>query len=258
MATGALSPGEIAYAAARDLQAAAERPGRAGRGHRLRPRAARGASSTTCRTTTRRRGSATTRSSSPAARSYSYFGHEDWAAHAPELKSLEGALDIRSRILAAFEAAEVEPDPERSATSWLTFVVVGGGPTGVEMAGQIAEIARDTLRGDFRAIDPTTARVLLVEAGDRVLAAFPPSLSRKATRALEELGVTPLLGHTVVDVDEGSVAIQDARRRDRAGLRAHRRSGPRGCNASPLAAELARAAGAEIDRAGRRDRRART
>ena len=130
---------------------------------------------------------------------YSYFGHQDWATHAPELKSLAGALDIRSRILGAFEAAEVEPDPERRR-SWLTFVVAGGGPTGVEMAGQIAEVARDALRGDFREIDTTAARVLLVEAGDRILATFPPSLSRKATHALEQLGVTPLTGHTVVGV----------------------------------------------------------
>ena len=180
---------------------------------------------------------------------YSYFGHEDWAAHAPELKSLAGALDIRNRILAAFEAAEVEPDPDQRK-SWLTFVVVGGGPTGVEMAGQIAEVARDALRGDFREIDTTTARVLLVEAGGRILATFPPSLSRKATHALEELGVTPLPGHTVVDVADGSVAIQTP-----AGeveqVSARTAIWAAGVNASPLAAELARAAGVEIDRAGR-------
>ena len=108
---------------------------------------------------------------------YSYFGHDDWKTHAPELKSLGGAVDIRNRILTAFEAAEVEPDDKERRT-WLTFVVVGGGPTGVEMAGQIAELARDSLRGDFRVVDTRAARVLLVETADRVLTGFPPSLSR--------------------------------------------------------------------------------
>ena len=119
---------------------------------------------------------------------YSYFGHDEWQEHAAELKSLEGALTIRRQILEAFEAAELEPDPDRQA-ELLTFVVVGAGPTGVEMAGQIAEIRRD-LRGDFRSIDPKTARILLVEALDRVLTTFPPSLSAKALRSLEGLGVT--------------------------------------------------------------------
>src|SRR5439155_15763444 len=106
---------------------------------------------------------------------YSYFGHDDWARFAPELKSLGGALDLRSRILSAFEAAEVELDPVQRA-AWLTFVVVGGGPTGVEMAGQIAELARDTLRRDYRVADTRSARVLLVEATDRLLGTFPESL----------------------------------------------------------------------------------
>ena len=107
---------------------------------------------------------------------YSYFGHDEWAPHAPELKTLDGALDLRDRILSAFEAAEVEDDPaERQA--WLTFAVVGAGPTGVEMAGQIAELARDALPAEYRHVDTRAARVLLVEAGDRVLSAFSPSLS---------------------------------------------------------------------------------
>ena len=121
---------------------------------------------------------------------YSYFGHPEWEAHAPQLKSLEGALDIRTRVLGAFEAAEVERDPARRA-AWLTFVVVGGGPTGVEMAGQIAELGRDTLKRDFRSADTRAARVLLVEAADRLLGAFPESLSASAERALVKLGVTP-------------------------------------------------------------------
>src|SRR5436309_15805263 len=138
---------------------------------------------------------------------YSYFGHDDWRPNAPELKSLEGALDIRSRVLSAFEAAEVEADPEERK-AWLTFVVAGAGPTGVEMAGQIAELARDTLRGDFRAIDPRHGRVLLVEAAERVLTSFPPSLSRKAARSLERLGVTPLVERSVVGIDEEGVTIE--------------------------------------------------
>ena len=117
---------------------------------------------------------------------YSYFGHDEWQEVAPEVKSLESALAVRSRILGAFEAAEIEPDAERRR-ALLTFAVVGAGPTGVEMAGQIAELSRDTLRRDFRSIDPGEGRVLLVEMADRVLTTFPPSLSRKAGRALSIL-----------------------------------------------------------------------
>src|SRR5690242_6048138 len=180
---------------------------------------------------------------------YSYFGHEEWQAHAPELKSLSGALDIRSRILGAFEAAEVEEDPERRQ-AWLTFVVVGAGPTGVEMAGQIAEVAHDSVRRDFRRADPQSARVLLVEAADRVLPAFPASLSLKAARALERLGVTPLVGHTVVDVGAGQVAIKDPDGEvEQVGARTAVWAA--GVTASGLAAQLAQQAGLEVDRAGR-------
>ncbi len=180
---------------------------------------------------------------------YSYFGHDDWRPHAPELKSLDGAVDIRNRILSAFEAAEVEPDDDLRQ-SWLTFVVVGGGPTGVEMAGQIAELARDSLRGDFRAIDTGAARVLLVETADRVLTGFPPSLSHKAERALEKLGVTPLVGHTVVDVGADSVSIRSGSGEVEE-VAARTVIWAAGVAASPLAADLAAAAGAEVDRAGR-------
>src|SRR3954468_8174273 len=138
---------------------------------------------------------------------YSYFGHDDWSDIAPEVKSLESALETRSRLLNAFEKAELEPDPEARAAQ-LTFVVVGAGPTGVEMAGQIGEMARDTLRHDFRAIDPRQARIVLVEAGERVLSTFPPSLSAKAKRSLERLGVTPLLSRTVVEVDADGVRVE--------------------------------------------------
>jgi NADH dehydrogenase len=180
---------------------------------------------------------------------YSYFGHDDWRARAPELKSLAGALDIRNRILSAFEAAEVEAE-EELRRSWLTFVVVGGGPTGVEMAGQIAELARDTLRHDFREIDTRGARVLLVETADRILTSFPPSLSHKAERALQKLGVTPFVGHTVVDVGPASVTIRSASG-EMEDVGARTVIWAAGVAASPLAAALASASGAEIDRAGR-------
>jgi len=179
---------------------------------------------------------------------YSYFGHDEWQEHAAELKSLEGALTIRRHILAAFEAAELEPDPARQA-ELLTFVVVGAGPTGVEMAGQIAEIARD-VRGDFRTFDPRTARILLVEALDRVLTTFPESLSAKALRSLEKLGVTGRLGESVVDIDERSVTV---RRADETTDVIATRTviWAAGVTASPLAGLLAERAGLDVDRAGR-------
>ena len=180
---------------------------------------------------------------------YSYFGHDEWQAYAPELKSLAGALEIRTRILTAFEAAEVERDPDRRA-AWLTFVVAGAGPTGVEMAGQIAELAHDTLRGDFRSADTQTARILLVEAADRILPGFPESLSRKAADALVELGVTPLPGHTVVDVAADSVAIS-APGGEPEHVEARTAVWAAGVSASALAGRLARAAGLDLDRAGR-------
>jgi NADH:quinone reductase (non-electrogenic) len=180
---------------------------------------------------------------------YSYYGHDGWRAHAAEVKSLESALAVRSRILSAFEAAEAETDAQRRG-EWLTFVVVGAGPTGVEMAGQIAELARDTLERDFRSVDPRAGRIVLVEAADRVLTSFPPSLSAKAERSLRGLGVTPLLGHTVIDIDAQSVSTDD-------GSGAAQRIPSRtviwaaGVTASGLASRLAELTGAERDRAGR-------
>jgi NADH dehydrogenase len=128
--------------------------------------------------------------------------------YADEVKSLESALAFRSRLLSAFEAAESEPNAA-ARDAWLTFVVVGAGPTGVEMAGQIAELARDTLRRDFRAIDTRGARILLVEAADRVLTSFPRSLSAKAERSLERLGVTVLTSRTVTEIDGAGVTLED-------------------------------------------------
>jgi NADH:ubiquinone reductase (H+-translocating) len=179
---------------------------------------------------------------------YSYFGHDGWREHAAEVKSLESALVVRSRLLSAFEAAEGEPDPDRCA-EWLTFVVVGAGPTGVEMAGQIAELARDTLRRDFRAVDPRTARILLVEAADHVLTTFPPSLSAKAARSLERIGVTVLTGHTVVGVDAGGVTIDGGDEQER--IASHNVIWAAGVTASSLAMRLGEQSGAELDRAGR-------
>ena len=177
--------------------------------------------------------------------SYAYFGHEDWRRHAGEVKTLEGALAVRANLLTAFEAAEAEPDAERRAAR-LTFVVVGGGPTGVEMAGQIAELARDTLRRDFRAIDPRDARVLLVEATDRVLPAFAPSLSHKAERSLGRLGVTVLTGRSVSAVDEDGVTLDGEVQIDSRTV-----IWAAGVTAAGLAGRLAELSGAERDRAGR-------
>jgi NADH dehydrogenase len=176
--------------------------------------------------------------------SYSYFGRDEWREHAPELKSLQGALEIRSRILTAFEAAEVEPDPAHRQ-AWLTFVVVGAGPTGAEMAGQIAELARDTRR-DFRAADTTQTRVLLVETADRVLTAFDPKLSRKAFAELTSLGVTPLTGHTVVDITSDTVTIRNAQGNDDV-VPSRTKIWAAGVTASGAAGLL----GGERDRAGR-------
>jgi NADH dehydrogenase len=175
---------------------------------------------------------------------YSYFGHDDWSAHAAEVKSLESALVVRSRILAAFEAAEQEQDDDARA-AWLTFVVVGAGPTGVEMAGQIGELAQDTLRNDFRRIDPRAARILLVEAADRVLTTFPPSLSARAQRSLEKLGVTVLTGRAVTGIDPVSVTIDEERIGARTVVWAA------GVTASSMASRLAELTNAERDRAGR-------
>ena len=181
--------------------------------------------------------------------SYSYFGHEDWRPFAPDVKTLENALEVRRRILTAFEAAEVEEDPEQRA-AWLTFVVVGAGPTGVELAGQIAEMAHDTLRRDFRSIDTRAARIVLVETADRVLTQFPPRLSERAARSLERLGVTPLVGRTVVGIDEQSVTVASGDG-GRERIAARTVVWAAGVVASELAGALAAESGAELDRAGR-------
>lgn len=139
---------------------------------------------------------------------HAYFGHDEWSADAPGLKTLDDALAIRRRLLLAFERAEACEDPaEREA--WLSFAIVGGGPTGVELAGTLAEIARHTLRREFRNIDPSHAKVRLIEAGPRVLASFPESLSEKARRQLRKLGVEVVTGTPVSAIDERGYTLGD-------------------------------------------------
>ncbi|HEY8239777.1 MAG TPA: FAD-dependent oxidoreductase, partial [Candidatus Limnocylindrales bacterium] len=140
---------------------------------------------------------------------HSYFGHDEWASFAQGLKTIDDALEVRRRILIAFEAAEREHVPERRR-EWMTFVVVGGGPTGVELAGALGEIARDTLRRDFRSINSADSSILLVEAMDRVLPTYPPDRSASARRQLERLGVRVLTGTKVTDIAEHDVTIDPA------------------------------------------------
>ena len=171
---------------------------------------------------------------------HAYFGHDEWEPFAPGLKTIEDATAIRRRILLAFERAERETDAGRRS-ALLTFVVIGGGPTGVELAGTIAELARDTLKGEFRNIDPAAARIVLVEAADRVLANFKPELSAYAGRALERLGVELMFGHPVTAVDADGVTVDGAHLASRTVLWAA------GVAASPAAEWLE----TEADRAGR-------
>ena len=180
---------------------------------------------------------------------YSYFGHDEWRPFALEIKSVESALAVRRRIFTAFEAAEIEQEPKRRE-AWLTFVVVGGGPTGVELAGQIAELARDTLTRDFRSVDPRHARILLVEASERLLPTFSPRLSTRAAHTLERLGVTVLLDTSVVDLDDQSVVSKGADGKS-THLAARTLVWAAGVVACELSGALAAASGAALDRTGR-------
>jgi NADH dehydrogenase len=177
-----------------------------------------------------------------------YFGHDEWAAFAPGLKTIEDATEIRRRLLLAFEAAEREPEAA-ARCAWLTFVIVGGGPTGVELAGALGEIANDTLKHDFRSIDPSEAEILLLEAADRVLLTYPPDLSAKAERALARLGVTVRTGTAVTGIDAHTVTVRSADRDE--SILARTVLWAAGVQASPLGRRLAEATGAETDRAGR-------
>ncbi len=176
--------------------------------------------------------------------SHAYFGHDEWAPLAPGLKTLDDALEIRRRVLLAFERAELEDDAAARA-AWLTFVIVGGGPTGVELAGTLAEIAHHTLRHEFRRIDPTQARVILVEAGPTILSSFPPSLSASGRAQLERLKVEVMTGALAKAIDAQGVTL------DRAGggqrIAARNVLWAAGVRGSPLGESLP----AERDRVGR-------
>ena len=179
---------------------------------------------------------------------HSYFNHPEWESLAPGLKTIEDATEMRRRILSAFEAAELSADPAERRR-WLNFVIVGAGPTGVELAGALAEIARHSLRRDFRRINPSDARILLIEAGNRVLAAYPDDLSAKGQQALERLGVTVMTSTRVEAITEASVEIQSAAGQET--IPTQTVLWAAGVQASPLAKILASATGAELDRAGR-------
>lgn len=180
---------------------------------------------------------------------FSYFGNDGWARDAPGLKSLDDALEIRRRILIAFEAAEREHDPERRA-EWLTFVIVGGGPTGVELAGSIGEIARDTLRRDFRSIDTRSARINLVEAMPRILPTYPADRSASAQRQLQRLGATVRTATRVVDIDAQSVTVEQADG-SRQRIPARTVLWAAGILASSFVTAVAKATDAPTDRSGR-------
>jgi NADH dehydrogenase len=178
----------------------------------------------------------------------SYFGNDRFAEHAPGLKSIDDAVELRARILNAFEMAELETDPE-AVRRWLTFVIVGAGPTGVELAGQIAEIARRTLPGEYRRIDPAQARIVLVDAVDRVLPTFSPQSSAAAEKHLRKIGVEVRLGAKVTDIDATGAELATGTGTER--LAAMTKIWSAGVAAAPLARLLAEATGTETDRSGR-------
>ena len=183
-----------------------------------------------------------------AGSSHSYFGHNEWAKLAPGLKSIEDATEIRRRVLFAFEHAEWETDP-KLREAWMRFVVVGGGPTGVELAGALSEVSRQTLRYDFRHINPRDTHVMLVDNSDRVLSAYPPDLSARAQKDLERLKVD-VRNHTLVtSVDEGSVTVKSHDREEQ--IATWTVLWAAGVQASPLGQELAKSSQGELDRAGR-------
>jgi NADH dehydrogenase len=180
----------------------------------------------------------------------SYFGNDGWERHAPGLKSIEDATAIRARILSAFEQAELEQVPEK-IRRLLTFVVVGGGPTGVELAGAIAEIARHTLTREFRTIHPEDARIVLLQEGNRVLESYPESLSLTAQRSLERLGVELLLGYRVTDVSEQGAMLRNLATQAEELLESAVVLWAAGVQAAPLSQALQKATGCDLDQGGR-------
>jgi NADH dehydrogenase len=181
---------------------------------------------------------------------HSYFGHDDWAPFAPGLKSIDDATEIRRRILIAFEAAEREAEPERRR-SWMAFVIVGGGPTGVELAGALGEIANDTLRNDFRSIDPRDATIILVEAMDRILPGYPADRSASAKRQLGRLGVTVRTGTKVIDIRDGEIDIEPTAGGATETIPARTVLWAAGVLASSFGRKVAATLAAETDKAGR-------
>jgi len=177
-----------------------------------------------------------------------YFGQDEWATDAPGLKSMEDAIEIRRRVLHAFEAAEREGDPE-VRREWLTFVVVGAGPTGVELAGALAEIANDTMKGDFRTIRSEEAAILVVDAADRVLPGFPEELSAKAEQSLRGLSVIPRLGVKVTGIDGHGIEIETDSGKEK--ISSRNVIWAAGVVASPFGEAVAQATGCELDRRGR-------
>lgn len=179
---------------------------------------------------------------------HQYFGHHEWEQFAPGLKTVEDATAMRRRILLAFEAAEREPDPAK-LKSWMTFVIVGGGPTGAELAGALGEIAHDTLTHDFRDIDPSQTQIILVEGTDRALPTYPPKLSEAARKMLVRLGVTVRTGAMVTDVKADSVTIRNGDRTESIPTRTVLWAA--GVLASPLGIILFKKADAPVDKLGR-------
>lgn len=179
---------------------------------------------------------------------HSYFGKDEWSEFAPGLKTVEDALEMRRRIFVAFEAAEKETDPEKRR-AWLTFVIVGGGPTGVELAGAIAELAYSTLKKDFRNIDTAEAKILLLEGMDRLLPPYAPELSAKAAKSLQQLGVTVQTKTLVTNIANDIVTIKQGD--EVAQIAAKTILWAAGVKASPIGETLAKRTGAQLDRAGR-------
>jgi NADH dehydrogenase len=177
-----------------------------------------------------------------------YFGNDPWETYAPGLKTVEDALDIRRRVFLAFETAELENDPAKRR-AYLTFVIIGGGPTGVELAGALGELTRSTLKDEFRAIKPEESSIILLEGGKRILPSYPPTLSEKAQRALERLGVVVTTEAVVSEVQRGRVVYR--RGTETLEIEAHTSLWAAGMKASALGTDLCRITGAQTDKAGR-------
>ena len=181
---------------------------------------------------------------------YTYFGNDDWVDAAPSLKTVEDAVEIRRRILLAFETAEREPDPEKRQ-ALLTFIIVGGGPTGVELAGALGELANNTMRDEFRRIDPSQAKILLLEATDRILGTYAPELSAQAEKSLRKLGVEVWTNNAVIEIAESSAVVRDRRTGAETTIPSRTVLWAAGVQASPLGQILAKQTDVELDRAGR-------